>query len=465
MAYSLANASLLYFIFHCSAKIVHLMSLESNILDQLASVQYCSRWVIAYSGGLDSTVLLHLLAKKIPPVRRKPLHVLHINHQLSANADSWQSHCEALALRLNVPLTVRRVTVKNTGQGVESAARNARYREFSAFLTAGDCLLLGHHRHDQAETVLLRLFRGAGVRGLAAIPRQRTLNTGQLLRPLLTISRQQLVDYATREGLTWIDDESNASLTFDRNFIRLQVLPLIEQRWPTASQQLARTAGLMQQAQTLQSEVASDDLTQMDERIERCGYSLSIALLKQLTSARIDNLLRYWIALHNYPTPYHQHLQQLKQQLQQTVNSQKDFIICWSNTELRSFQGRLYLQSVVKAFQVPADYLNWTITEPIILADGSCLTAEPVVGDGLFIGNKNCHIRWRVGGERCRPLGRQHSQTLKKLFQEHRVETWLRDRVPLIYLNGELAAVADLWICHGFAATEEQCGVKLSWQL
>ena len=143
------------------------MSLESDVLNQFIDIQHSARRVIGYSGGLDSTVLLHLLAKKIPPAQRKPLHILHINHQLSANADRWQAHCEFLASQFNIPLTVRKVTVKNTGQGIESAARDARYRVFADFLTAGDCLLLGHHRDDQAETVLLRLFRGAGVQGLA----------------------------------------------------------------------------------------------------------------------------------------------------------------------------------------------------------------------------------------------------------------------------------------------------------
>ena len=441
------------------------MPLESSLLDQLAYIQHCSRWVIACSGGLDSTVLLHLLAKKVPPPQRKPLHVVHINHKLSANADRWQAHCESLASTLNIPLTVRKVAVKNSGQGIESAARSARYRVFADFLTMGDCLLLGHHRDDQAETVLLRLFRGSGAQGLAAIPVRRSLKFGQLLRPLLGISRQQLVDYAIKENLTWVDDESNASVTFDRNFLRLQVIPLIEQRWPKVKRQLARTATLMRQAKVLQSEVASEDLAQMDESTERCGYSVSIAKLRKLSSVRTDNLLRHWITSHNHSLPNYRQLLQLKKQLWQVDQSRKDFTVRWANTELRSFQGRLYLQSIMKDSQAPVESLSWNMSQSIILPDGGCLSAEPTVGSGLLIGDKQCQIRWRNGGERCRPLGRRHSQTLKKLFQEYSLEAWLRDRAPLIYLDGELAAVADLWICDGFAAMGDECGVQLRWRL
>ena len=441
------------------------MPLKSDIFDQLVNIKHCSRWIIAYSGGLDSTVLLHLLAKKIPPDKRKPLHILHINHQLSANADRWQAHCESLASTLHIPLTVRKVTVKNGGKGVESAARNARYREFADFLMPSDCLLTGHHQCDQAETLLLRLFRGSGVRGLAGIPRHRSLNSAQLLRPLLDISRQQLVDYAIKENLTWIDDESNATATFDRNFLRLQVIPLIEQRWPRAKRQLARTAHLMQQAKVLQSEVAKDDLSRMNECVERGGHSVSIGELRKLSSVRTDNLLRHWITSHNYSTPNYRQLLQLKKQLLQVDQFRKDFTVRWADTELRSFQGRLYLQSAVQNSQAPVESLSWNMTQSITLPDGSCLSAKLTVGSGLLIGDKQCHIRWRNGGERCRPSGRQHSQTLKKLFQEYSLETWLRDRAPLIYLDGELAAVADLWVCDGFAAIGDECGVQLCWRL
>lgn len=454
------------------------MSLELDILHQLADIQHCSRWVIAYSGGLDSTVLVHLLAKKIPPTQCRPLHLIHINHRLSGNANHWQAHCECLASQLHIPLTAHGVTVTSIGQGVEAAARDARYRIFSAFLKPGDCLLTGHHRDDQAETVLLRLFRGAGASGLAAIPRRRSLAAGQLLRPLLGVGRQQLVDYALREGLSWIDDDSNASVTFDRNFIRLQVLPLIKQRWPAVSRQLARTAELMQRAQYLQSEVARDDLAEMDERNERCGYSLPIAQLRQLTPTRIDNLMRYWSALYRYPVPHYRHLQQLRQQLQFAAAAQKNLVIRWADTEWRSFRGRLYLQpvqsistqstptqSAVKTRHRPVVAFDWTLVDSITLPDGSCLSARPTSGSGLLVAGKQCQIRWRLGGERCRPLGRRHSQTLKKLLQEYGVETWLRQRIPLVYLDDELAAVADLWICHDFAAAPGQRGVELHWRL
>lgn len=424
------------------------------LLPELSSARRC---YLGYSGGLDSHVLLHALQPLLPN-----LSAVHINHQLSPHAGQWAAHCAGVCAGLGVPLVSETVTLKPSGGGTEEAARRARYQVFERLLGEGDVLLLAHHRDDQVETVLYRLLRGAGPGGLAGIPERRPLGKGNLLRPLLGVSRQELRDYAIAEGLAWVEDESNADLHFDRNFIRHKVIDKVAERWPDYRKRLARSAALCGEASDLLAELAAQDLATLDERDERLGTSVAIDFLSKFHRSRQANLLRYWIGARGYPLPGHRPLATLLGQLEQTVAAMQ---IDWPGCTARKYRNRLYLLSPLPSLQPLTQPLAWQPETPLTLPDGSVLSATSVSGEGLLIPKgTSIQVSFRRGGERCTPVGRSGSNTLKTLFQEVGLEPWLRPRVPLLYSGGQLLAVGDLWVCEPFAATAGQSGYQLSWR-
>lgn len=245
-------------------------------------------WWIALSGGLDSCVLLHSLAALQLPV---VLRALHINHQISPNATSWQEHCADICARLNIPFTAVKVDVKNTGRGIEDAAREARYAVFEQHLSSGDYLFTAHHSDDQSETMLLRLMRGAGPRGLAAMAQARRLGQGILYRPLLNFSRAELEEYAQEQALTWVNDESNTNDHYDRNYLRNQVMPLLRERWPAFANKWQQTAELCAANEALIDELARQDLILGGVKDELVGTSVSLTYLESLSLIRRHNMI------------------------------------------------------------------------------------------------------------------------------------------------------------------------------
>ncbi len=452
------------------------MSLESHMLAQLQSKPDIKRWVIAYSGGLDSTALLHVVAKvnnnlSCPRV----VCALHVNHQLSPFADTWQKHCQQQADQCDVDFFPHVVELQQKGQGVEAAARKARYDVFERFLQEDDCLLMAHHSDDQAETFLLRLFRGAGVLGLGAMPYERPLGKGFLSRPFLNCSREQLAEYIEDNHIRWVDDESNESIEFDRNYLRHQIMPLLTQRWQQAKNQLAKTAVRLQKAQQLLNDLAELDLQQLDERTERYGFSLDWKKCKTLDQERINNVLRFWCESKGITLPNGQQLQQIHEQFFSSNAMLTSAIVTWSNYECRQFNQRFYLMHSLSPFAPPNDIIEWDLQQCIDLDVAGNLDAKSITSDlsdatSVKVLNreklgKTVSVRWRKGGERCTPAGRANSQLVKKLLQEYQLETWLRDRIPLIYVDDCLAAVGDLWVCDEFVAKKNEAGIQLNWIL
>jgi len=417
------------------------------------------RWWIAYSGGVDSSVLLHLLAHlrdSEPDI--PPLTAIHINHQLNPRAAAWAGHCRAVCAQLGIELIVEAVDVDRTGNiGLEAAARRARYAAFERHIRAGELLLQGHHADDQVETLLLRLLRGSGVAGLAAIPSQRVLGQGELLRPLLQWSRRDIVDYAQRHQLHWIEDDSNENAAFDRNFLRLNVLPQIAQRWPAYRQTLARVSEQAREAGDLLDVLGAED----HARARRPGGELSTAACLALEPQRRRNLLRYWLRQSRLPTPSREQLLQVESMLSARRDSEP--CVQWPGAEVRRFGEGLYAMAPLPPLPADIDCVMPAGSDVFIPGLGH-LRGEWISGHGLR-SDRQYRIRNRRGGERCRPATRAHSQTLKKLLQEYAVPPWLRDRMPLIYCGDELAAVGHLWVCAGFVAEDGQPGWALHWSL
>lgn len=400
-------------------------------------------WWIGFSGGLDSTVLLHALAQLQLPVQ---LRALHINHQISANADAWQTQCADFCAQHSIPFHAEKVRVENTGKGIEDAARAVRYSVFEKNLAPSDYLLTAHHANDQAETLLLRLMRGTGPRGLASMASVRTLGAGLLARPLLHFTRSELEAYALAHQLSWVDDESNLDDDYDRNFLRNQVMPLLHSRWPEFKRKWQQTAELCAQQEAVMEEIAREDLVRAEPLAERVGQSIELNALLGLSPARKQNVLRYWLRLINHTTPEQLHWQQIEQQI---FGGREDAQtrVSWGNVALQTYRERLYALPL----QLPELELQFELR----------------VGDikpRLKVDLPDLHIRYRAGSERCKPVGRGHSQTLKKLLQEYELEPWLRDKVPLVFSGDDLVAVGDLWICAEFVAAENETGYTLIWR-
>lgn len=427
---------------------------------------------VALSGGLDSHVLLHMMVSLIDS---KSITAVHVNHQLSPNADSWQQHCENVCFKLGIHIISEVVEVKNKGEGLEQAARDARYKIFTKLLSKNDLIIVAHHADDQAETVLYRLLRGAGTKGLSGMPARRPLGLGELFRPLLPFSRDELEAYASSHNIKWIEDESNININYDRNFLRHKVLPVIAQRWPDCAHKLNHAAKLCAESDYLVDALSMQDLSDLSEKSERIGWSISIDALVSLEKSRQANVIRCWIAKNKLPPPRYSVLKViLNQMLFARLDSQS--FVSWGGVQLRMFKKKIYLLPVdldTSSKDIPGagelvvtskTSIKWDGASTVNLSNGSKLSAKLSNTGGLKVSKKNhVEIRFRSGGERCKPFGRNGSNTLKKLFQEYALEPWLRNKVPLIYVDGKLAAVGDLWVCTEFFSSTDEVGIQLQW--
>jgi tRNA(Ile)-lysidine synthase len=414
----------------------------------------CRRWWIAYSGGVDSHVLLHLLAHLRKQQKIPPLTALHINHQLNPRAQEWVEHCRRVCAKLDVEFIAETVRVVNVGEGIEATARAARYAAFEKYIRPNELLLQAHHRDDQIETLMLRLLRGSGITGLAAMPVQRALGRGQLLRPLLQCPRSDVLAYAKKNALQWVDDDSNSDDRFDRNFLRLNVLPLIEQRWPAYRETLSRVITQADEAAQLLDELAHIDW----QNAVNAEDALLLSACKKLSAERQGNLLRYWLRQKNLPQPSREQLLQVLAMAHARIDAQP--CVRWSGVEVHRFREHLYAMAQLPLLPLKAIDIEWDMQLPLHIEGFGELTVTAAVGSGLRT-DLNYRVRNRVGGERCKPIGRAHSQTLKKLLQEYAVPPWLRDRLPLIYCEDQLAAVGSVWICEGFQARGDEVGWRV----
>ena len=423
-----------------------------------------THYLLAYSGGLDSHVLLHLLVEFKHRRLIDNLDVIHINHQLHPDASQWAVHCVKQCNQYKLNCTVLNVSVdKNTGKGLEAAAREARYNAFKTLMTAKTLLLTAQHADDQVETFLLQSLRGGGVKGLAAMPLIKPFVNGYLCRPLLVTTQQAIVDYARQQNLSWLDDPSNANLKFDRNYLRQKAIPVLKQRWPGLHKTIRRVTEHQAENKKLVDELAQLDLEQL--QIET--NPVSINALQTLPVHRQKNVLRYW--LHHVcklTMPDTIHLERI---VNEVLNAAADSQPCvsWHGARVQRYQGKLYADKPEDISAVQTEVLVWRPEKSFEIA-GRQLVTEQCCGKGLSVKqlqSKQVNIRFRQGGEMCRPQGRaEHHHKLKKLFQEWQVPPWQRNRIPLIYVEDELAQVVGYCLCEPFVAAADEVGYQIRFE-
>jgi tRNA(Ile)-lysidine synthase len=386
-----------------------------------------------------------------------PLRAVHIHHGLQKEADHWDRHCNDVCSKHGISYTCIHVDADpEAGESPEDAARKARYQAFENELRSDEVLLTAHHQDDQAETLLLQLMRGAGPAGLASMPKIKAFGAGHHARPLLGFSQPLLRQYAEEHKLIWVDDPSNADTGFDRNYIRSQVMPKLMQNWPNASQAIFQAAGLQQDALEIIEAMAATDLAAVSTQQRN---SLSISKLRQLSEVRQYNVLRCWIKAAGYDKPRRNILQEIIECVLPAAEDAAPLVL-WGNTEIRRYQDTLYILQALNSHEIHHVYA-WDGEQPLFIETLNLeLCLKQAAGKGLQqdVVARGMTVRFRQGGEQLRPRGRQHTHSLKKLMQEAGIPPWQRNRIPLIYIDHQLACVCGYWVADSFSVSEDQQG-------
>jgi tRNA(Ile)-lysidine synthase len=417
------------------------------------------RICVGLSGGVDSVVLMDTL-DRLRAEYQLVLSAVHVNHQISLDADQWQAFCEEFCRARGIALTVRRVTVTDDGSGVEAAARALRRAAYAAI----DCdfIALAHHLDDQAETFFLQLLRGAGPKGLAGMPSFRPAGTGgpAMLRPLLTIRRDEIESHAAARGLRWVTDDSNADSRYDRNFLRNEVLPLLQSRFPGYRETLVRASRNL--ADDL---VLADDLAMLDAGGADPG-PVAVELLRRLSDARALNLLRHLFARRNLPMPQRSMLEEaLRQSREARVDA--EMRVDFGGYSLRCYRGEVDL---VDERPAPAAgwRAQWDGRHILRLPDGmGSLHPRPAFGSGIaarHFRDQDAVVRGRSGGEEMRPARNRANRSLKNLLQENAIPPWERARMPLLFFGERLAWVPGIGVAAEFRAGNAESGVEPHWE-
>lgn len=434
--------------------------------------------LLALSGGLDSTVLLHLLVALRQTRTEIQLRAVYIHHGLSVHADEWAQHCQAICQRWQVPFQLIKVNVESSAKGIEAGARAARYTAFSQILQSGEALLTAQHLDDQCETFFLALKRGSGPAGLSSMAERSPFKQGVLVRPLLSISREQIERYAHSHRLSWIEDESNQDPRYDRNFLRLSILPELSQRWPHFSHAVARSASLCAEQELLLDELLAEQLVLL---MDGSG-ALAIEPLKSMSEVKRWALLRRWLDFYARPMPSKEQLRRLWQDV---AISQQDAEPCLrlGDYDIRRFRQRLYLVEAKMALR------DRVVEWPDFTAHGLILSDGLILPDGLgqltvaTVGEKNAGeenhcdgavLRFPTADERVtirftatgniRIVGRDRSRSLKKLWQEFDIPPWLRGRTPLVFFGEKLIVAVGVFVTPEGLSRESGKGWRIRWQ-
>jgi len=466
---------------------------------QLNQIIEAKNFLIAYSGGVDSHVLLHLCAqlKNAPTGSDQSFAAVYIDHGLSPHAKKWGMHCQHICYELDIPLTIIEIDAyPKSGQSPEAAARLARYHAFAEILKSNECLLTAQHLNDQAETLLLQLLRGSGTRGLAAMPRLKRFSRGHLCRPLLHNRKTDILTYAKQHRLEWIEDESNYEERFDRNFLRQSIFPLLQQRWPTVMDNFARSAELQSESRYLLEQMAQEEMYNALVYNQHSEYETDKLFTKPLLALRstyhdddirLKNILRYWISLNHVPLPSRKILQEIIASVMY-AGEDANPRVCWnrddSHGEVRKYRNKLYLlNSSPDDIKIDLQQNLLTMDHPLLLGGNrgriileassgkqpniqNLASPENAAGRGFDkqqLLSRPISIVFRQGGERYRRFAKDFSRPLKHWFQEQAIPPWERQSMPLIYWGDDLIQVGVQVVNFSLISSDTENSVIIQW--
>ncbi|AOM42347.1 tRNA lysidine(34) synthetase TilS [Xenorhabdus hominickii] len=422
------------------------------------------KMLVGFSGGLDSTVLLHLLVRlrtQYQQLSRAPivLRAIHIHHGLNSKADLWVEHCRQICTDWEVDFRTEKVSLDIRQNGIEAAARDARYQSFRDELQQGEILITAQHLDDQAETFLLALKRGSGPAGLSSMPSSMSFAGTTLIRPLLNVSRAELETYAQAQRLKWVEDDSNQDDRYDRNFLRLHIMPLFNQRWPHFPQAVSRSASLCGEQEQLLDELLSESLNELTT----LDGAISIFPLERYSEAKRNALLRRWLNQRGVKMPSREQLQRIWSEVALSrQDAEPRFRL--GQYDIRRYRQQLWL--VPQYQHLAGTVLEWNTDQELILPDelGTLMrTGESNITFRSPDRNEQVTIRFGVQGN-ISIVGRQHSRHSKKLWQELGVAPWLRERTPLIYYNDKLIAALGIFVTKEGQCLVDDSGVSVDWK-
>ena len=431
---------------------------EKSFVSLSKSHKKMKSMTVALSGGIDSVVLLYLL-HQLQKTQNFTLKASHVHHGLSKNADKWVKFCEKLCTKLSVPLDVHYIKLpQKKSLGIEGEARQLRYEKL--LQTKTDLVVLAHHEDDQAETFLLQLIRGAGVKGLSSMAHFDA--SRRLWRPLLNASRIDIESYAKKYKLKWIEDESNQNIDFDRNFIRSKVLPILKNRFNHIIKVISRSSAHLAEAQNLLDDLAKLDLKSELKSIHY-SHKLKVKALEKLSNVRAKNALRFWLEINDQLMPSRDLLDEL---LRQVLTAKKDATIkiqLSKEFEIRRYQDAIYI--------VPKNHKNlknyeiiWQGESEILLPNGTQLNFKQVKGRGInlkFLRDQKLKIRNRQGGESFKPDSKRPTKKIKQLLQESDLPPWEREFLPLVFVGDQLALVPNFGIDINFQTKPKEVGLEV----
>lgn len=393
------------------------------------------KFIIAFSGGADSLALLHELSQQL---HTDQILAIYVDHQLQAQSSAWAEQNRLFCQKLNIQYQTVKVIINSDVASIENSARNARYEALAEFIEDQSCYLLtGHHQDDQAETLLLQLFRGAGPKGLSAMPALTEFSNGFHARPMLSVSKQDIVDYCEKHQLDYIEDPSNQDSKHRRNFLRSDVLPLLETVWPTLKSTLSRASELQASTQQVVEERAEEDFRKSSNPDRD---SLSIASLSTLSAARLDNALRYWFQWLKLTMPSQKLLKQLTEQMLNASDDAQPSLELEQGS-FRRFDGCIYwVPQQVLDFTLK-EAVEWNGEEDLIVTADMALEASWLQQHHPELMGNALTVTVRKGGERFRKHNSESTTSLKNYLQDTNIPVWQRDKVLLIVCDGEVRAV------------------------
>ena len=417
---------------------------------------------IALSGGLDSSVLLNVMANE--PMLKDRITALHVNHNINTDADKWEEFCSEQSRKLGIPF--QSLKLNKTDNPSEDYLRSKRQEFFRQWGGDQDLIVTAHHLDDQVETILFRIFRGTGIKGIKGINQFSTIDGVNFFRPFLDIKKHDLKEYALKNNIPWVEDDSNEESNFSRNKIRNLILPSIRETWPSIDKAIIKLSKDADKSKQILDEIAQDDYS---STFSAHGL-INLAHINALSKPRKENLIYYWLVNINGLKANFAQIDQIYTYLNRELVGPASF-------HFKTIEGESGVQIIINSKEIrimkddhktklPKDLnLEWNLKDNIKISSGELSVVESL-GKGLSTRylKEGAIIRARVGGERCKPYGRKKSQKIKNLFQEYDIPDWKREQIPLIYINDKIAAVGDLWVCEDFHTPAAENGLSIVWK-